>query len=207
MHMYCKHCGKKIPESSKFCRYCGNNLLDSHEAELQEINDKVTDVSSNKTEYADFLIRFGAYTIDILGMAGGAFLIGIVLSLLFRDGVYEWPDIIWSYFSYVIYNTFTLSIWSTTFGKYLYGLSVLTKDGDDLNFSIALKRSLLQPLSTFLFGIGYWNMNKNDKKQAWHDTKVDTIVVREKKNLALAYIVTVIAIIVWAYLYNLGIEQ
>ncbi len=36
--MYCKHCGKKIPEGSKFCRFCGKSLVgkaafDSHNEE------------------------------------------------------------------------------------------------------------------------------------------------------------------------------
>jgi len=202
--MYCKHCGKKIPEGSKFCRYCGNKLVGG--SETVSIADEITK-SSTKLEYAGFWIRFGAYAIDILGMVGGMFVIGFILSLIFGEGVWEWPEIIWSYLSYVIYSTFTLSIWSTTFGKYLYGLRVLTEDKEELDFGLALKRSLLQPLSTFFFGIGYWNMNKNDKKQAWHDTKVRTIVVKEEKGLALAYIVTIIAVIVWAYLYSLGMEQ
>lgn len=202
--MYCKHCGKKIPESSKFCRYCGSRLVGSRE--VVSAGDEITKSAIN-LDYAGFWIRFGAYIIDILGMLGGAIAIGAILGYLFGDSVDELPDIFWNYFSYVIYNTFALTIWSTTLGKYLFGLKVVTEKNEDLNFGLALKRSLLQPLSTFFFGVGYWNMNKNDRKQAWHDTKTGIIVTREKKNLALAYIVMVIAIIVWAYFYSLGMEQ
>ena len=31
--MYCKHCGKVIADDSKFCRYCGTNLVDVNLAE------------------------------------------------------------------------------------------------------------------------------------------------------------------------------
>jgi len=201
--MFCKHCGKEIPENSKFCRYCGNQLLSSHKIHAV-IEENINEKRLKKLEYAGFWVRLGAYAIDVLGMEGCVLLIGIALSLLFGEGVWEWPRIIWGYLSYVVYNTFTLSIWSTTFGKYLYGLSVVTEAGEKLEFGTALKRSLLQPLSTFLWGVGYWNMNKNDKKQAWHDKKSGTIVIKKKKNLILAYVLTLIGAIVWAYLYSLN---
>ena len=201
--MFCKHCGEEIPENSKFCRYCGNQLLSSHKIHAV-IEENINENRLKKLEYAGFWVRLGAYAIDVLGMTGGGLLIGIALSLLFGEGVWEWLEFIWGYLSYVVYNTFTLSIWSTTFGKYMYGLKVVTETNEPLDFGTALKRSLLQPLSTFFFGIGYWNMNKNNKKQAWHDTKATTIVIREKKNLTLAYILTLIGIIIWAYLASLN---
>lgn len=204
--MFCKHCGKEIPENSKFCRYCGNQLLSSYKIHAV-IEESINKNRLEKLEYAGFWIRLGAYAIDVLGIMVSMLLIGVALSFLFGEGVWGWPEFIWGYLSYVAYNTFTLSIWSTTFGKYMYGLKVVTETNKPLDFGTALKRSFLQPLSTFFFGVGYWNMNKNNKKQAWHDTKADTIVVREEKNLALAYIVTVIAVIVWAYSYSLGMEQ
>ena len=204
--MFCKHCGKEIPENSKFCRYCGNQLLSSHKIHAV-IEESINKNRLKKLEYAGFWIRLGAYAIDVLGIIVSMLLIGVALSFLFGEGVWGWSEFIWSYLSYVAYNTFALSIWSTTFGKYMYGLKVVTETNKPLDFGTALKRSFLQPLSTFFFGVGYWNMNKNNKKQAWHDTKTGTIVVREEKNLALAYIATVIAVIVWAYFYSLGMEQ
>jgi uncharacterized RDD family membrane protein YckC len=202
--MFCKHCGKEIPENSKFCRYCGNRLLSSHKIDAV-IEKNIKEGAPGEIEYAGFWIRLGAYVIDFLGMFAGAFAIGLVIGYLFGQKTVDvLPEIFWSYFSYVIYNTFTLSIWSTTFGKYMYGLKVVTETNKPLDFGTALERSLLQPLSAFFFGVGYWNMNKNNKKQAWHDTKATTIVIREKKNLTLAYILTLIAIIIWAYLTSLN---
>jgi len=199
--MFCKYCGKEIPENSKFCRYCGKSLDSTSRKEHPEVlSDSLSETSEN-VQYAGFWVRFGAYLIDFLGMMGGAFLMGLVLGYLFGpDLVDVLPDVFWNYFSYVIYSAFTLTIWSTTFGKYMYGLKVVNNENQDISFSQALKRSLLQPLSTLLFGIGYWNMNKNDKKQAWHDTKAETTVIQESKNLILAYIVTFIAVIAWFYL-------
>lgn len=200
---YCSKCGEKTKPDDTFCYNCGNKLTTEHKVEESKVDDKTNSKGNKNVEYAGFWIRLGAYAIDILGMAGGAVVVWFVLSVLFGEEVYEWPDIVAGYFGYVIYSTFTLTIWSTTFGKYLYGLKVETESSNRLNFGRALKRSLLQPLSTVLFGIGYWNMNKNPKKQAWHDKRANTVVVRERKSLALAYIVTIIAVIIWAYLYSL----
>jgi len=213
--MFCKHCGKEIPENSKFCRHCGNKLSIEHKNESLRIDDRIDDKSSEKVEHASFWVRLGAYTIDIIGMITGvvafSYVLGYVGGYLFGESFVEVidniPETIWGYFGYAVYSTFTLTIWSTTFGKYMYGLRVVTEGNEDLDFGQALKRSLLQPLSTLLFGVGYWNMNKNPKKQAWHDKRANTVVVRERKNLTLAYIVTIIAVIIWAYLYSLGLEQ
>jgi len=62
--MYCSKCGKKIPENSKFCRYCGG-AIDTHKIETIADTEKKRDVA--KLEYAGFWIRLGAYIIDLLG--------------------------------------------------------------------------------------------------------------------------------------------
>mgnify|MGYP001564100041 CR=1 FL=1 len=207
--MYCKHCGKEIPENSKFCRYCGNQLTVSNKAHV--VAEEAHQVGSERVEYAGFWVRFGAYVADLSGMFLISFLIGVVLYAFLDETTADslidsTPDFIYGYFAYAIYNTISLSVFSTTFGKYLYGLSVTTENNESLTFGRSLKRSLLQPLSTLFFGAGYWNMGKNPKNQAWHDKSVGTVVVRKQRNLVFAYIVTLIALIAWAY-FAYGLEQ
>lgn len=195
---YCSNCGKQVEEGVKYCGKCGSKVIPSRISKRDGASERVM----HNEEYAGFWIRLGAYSIDILGTVG----VVMVLSLFLGELVYGIPDTLLGYIAYVIYSTLSLSIWSTTIGKGLYGLRVKAEEGSDLKFKVALKRSLLQPLSTAFFGVGYWHMNKNDKRQAWHDTKSSTIVMRERKNLILAYTVTVIAVVIWAYLYSLGSE-
>ncbi|KKT45689.1 MAG: RDD family protein [Candidatus Collierbacteria bacterium GW2011_GWF2_44_15] len=188
--MICTKCGKVNKLSAQFCRYCGSRIVDIEEG----VFDK------EKFTPAGFWIRLGAYIIDLIGILGCAVVLGFVMTILFGESITDLPNVFWSYASYVIYSTFTLSIWSTTLGKYIYGLKVINESENNIDFGTAVKRSLLQPLSTIFFGIGYWNMDKNINKQAWHDEKSRTIVVRRKKNLVLAYLLTIIMGVIWLIL-------
>ncbi len=201
---YCPKCGEKIKTDDTFCSNCGNRLTSEQKNEKPVAENKSKGKDNEKIEYAGFWIRLGAYAIDVLGMIGGDVVVLIVMSVLFGQGVYEWPDIFIGYMGYVVYNTFTLTIWSTSFGKYLYGLKVRTENNEHLNFRQAFKRSLLQPFSTVFFGAGYWNMSKNPKKQAWHDAQTNTVVMRENRNLILAYVATIVGTIIWLSLYSSG---
>jgi len=202
--MYCKYCGKEIPVNSKFCRYCGNEIkMSTNDTKTPKVG-SIKMVDKRKKIYGGFIIRLGAYFADLLGLLLIAFMLGTVLYMFLDERVVDSlldsiPDVIYGYFAYVIYNTITLTIWSTTFGKYLYGLRVSNEDNSNLNFGESLTRSLLQPFSTIFFGIGYWKLNKNTKRQAWHDKTAKTVVTKVEKNLIPAYIVTAIASIVWYY--------
>jgi len=100
--MYCKHCGKRIPENSKFCRFCGNRISASkvkvdtekaggHEEKYYQSNNlEKTNILNNYfnviKKYADFKGRasrkeywlfFLANFIIYLGLAFFEGLIGV----------------------------------------------------------------------------------------------------------------------------------
>lgn len=208
--MFCKNCGKPIPDQSKFCRHCGTKVVIPTSA-ITHLSERETSTIPElrpkpfQIMYAGFTIRLGAYVIDYLGIILVFFLIGIFLYLIF--GVEEYDssyDIVYGYLGYVIYNTISLTLWSTTLGKRVYGLEVKTEEGLNLSFAQALKRSLLQPFSTAFFGIGYWNMNNNPTHQAWHDKTAHTVVTMRKIDYGLAILITVIAAIIWGYIYSIS---
>ncbi len=157
-------------------------------------------------EYASFKIRLGAFIVDLIGFASIAFILGFILTAIeMEDLLIYISDTVLAFIVLLLYNTLSLSKWSTTFGKYLYGLRVVNADdGTNLSFGTSLKRSSLQFLSYIFFGAGYWKMNKNDKRQAWHDVRSGTVVLRKKKNLIVAYIFTIIGILGWLYIQSLA---
>lgn len=204
--MYCKHCGERIEKSSKFCTYCGKEISSAPPSKYLELHEKASVANTIESrELAGLWVRFGAYMIDLLGLFAVALLMGIGVYILFEekraDQLLETiPDAVFGYICYVLYSTASLAFWSTTVGKHLFGLTVTTEENEKLDFSTALKRSLLQPFSTLLFGVGYWGMDKKERKQSWHDQSAKTLVWQEKKNLTLAYIVAVLGILAWAFL-------
>ncbi len=203
--MYCSNCGKKISSNIKYCNYCGSKQSSSNNKEQSLQNEHIhTKNIEKKSTYASFSIRLGAYVIDFGVIMVMAYVFGYLLSYLFAElAIYiidVVPDLVLGYIIFVVYNTISLYCWSTTFGKYLYGLKVADEQRNSLDHTLALKRSLLQPFSTIFFGIGYWNMNKNSRKQAWHDKQVHTVIIRKEKSLALAYLLTISGVFIYLYL-------
>ncbi len=185
--MYCIHCGESNIEKAIYCKKCGKAL------------------NKKELSYAGFWVRFGAYFIDFIGLILLAIILGLVLGILGVSDIFTNGGILIDYSLWIIYSTICLSLWSTTPGKKIYGLEVLKENEERLDFSTALKRALLQPLSFILFGAGFWNMDKNEKKQAWHDKSCHTIVIRVKKsNYILPIILTIIGFLVYLYLRSLG---
>lgn len=184
--MYCSNCGEYNNKSSKYCKECGHEI-------------------KAPTEYAGFWIRFGAYFIDFIGVILLFVCVDILLALVNQYKIVENMGILGDYIAWVLYSTIFLSIWSTTPGKKMYGLSVSKENGERLDFKTAFIRSALQPLSLFFFGAGYWNMDKNIRKQAWHDNHAHTLVEQTRKiNLILPIIFSLIGLLAYFYLRSLA---
>lgn len=202
-NMYCKHCGKKVPEGSKFCRYCGRNLVEEGQATPDTV-EKQSQIMNDKFEYAGFLVRLLAYCIDY------SILLILMIVLVAIFGV-DWPEDAYGLLftaGYVIYSAFFLSVWSKTPGKALLKLVVLNeKDRTILTFGPSIKRSLLQILSTLFFGIGYWNMSSDIKKQTFHDKKSETVVLKKFGGNVFGYIVGFLAIVFVLFLMAYGYSE
>ncbi|MCD8506690.1 DUF805 domain-containing protein [Candidatus Woesebacteria bacterium] len=105
--MYCKHCGKKIPENSKFCRFCGKDLNVSksktkssettgqEKIQFQDENQEQTNFISNYLnvikKYVDFSGRASRreYWMFILVSFAVALILGFVEGLF---GIYPESD-------------------------------------------------------------------------------------------------------------------
>lgn len=185
--MFCNKCGIENKESANFCKECGQPI------------EKV-DLS-----YAGFWIRFGAYFVDFIGIILLAVLIGFIETLLNTPELLTKFGIFADYTLWVIYSTFFLSIFSSTPGKSFYGLKILKENGERLDFKTSLKRALLQPLSLFFFGVGYWNVKWNEKQQYWHDKQLNTVVIRERKgNYIFQVIISILSFCIYLYIISLS---
>ena len=92
----------------------------------------------------------------------------------------------------ILYFVIPLSLWSTTIGKKCFGIFLRSEMGEKLTFKMAVVRTLLQPLSTIFFGLGYRSVLNDPRKQAWHDKKAHTVVLYTKKKSYIWQIVLAI---------------
>lgn len=148
-------------------------------------------------KYAGFGIRLLAYIIDVflfrvlVGFIG--LYIGAAIYLFSNNPLttaanlsnnlsdFGYLDLA-SYLLPILYFSVFLALFSTTPGKYLCKLRVLGENNLPINVVSSFVRSLLQPFSTLLFGIGYVSLLKDPKKRAWHDKVAKTIVVHIKES-------------------------
>ncbi|PIZ62817.1 hypothetical protein COY16_03340 [Candidatus Roizmanbacteria bacterium CG_4_10_14_0_2_um_filter_39_13] len=154
-------------------------------------------------KYASLTKRAAAYFFDYFLILGINIVIVFIIGLLyflFRFKMPTFPIVgyLTFYLLYVIYHTFFLTRWSTTPGKKAFGMMVVTEVGSSVSVKHAFTRSLLQPFSLLLFGIGYINVEKDVYKQAWHDKKAHTIVVsRQKRHYIWQTIIAIIGLIIY----------
>lgn len=218
--MYCSKCGKENPDNAIYCSECGEKIRQILEekrgkiSETEKAGNAVRPKISEKPEaeyYAGFWVRLGAYLVDWgIGSFVFAFLISFILAFLFGSAygnfIASFSDTLFGIGIFIIYKVVFLALFSTTPGKALYGLKVLRKDTqENVTWDMSVVRPFLQILSALVFGIGYWNMNKNKCQQAWHDKQVNSVVVGKRKNLTVPVIITglsILAILYFNVLYS-----
>ena len=164
------------------------------------LDSSVINASLQKTQdiniqYAGFGIRLLAYILDIFFFRVSVAFLGLYIGL----GLYIFSNnpstiatdignkvlgfgYLIDYLLFFLYFSVFLSLFSTTPGKFLCKLRVLGENNLPVNVVNSVIRSLLQPFSTLLFGIGYVSLLKDPKKRAWHDKLARTIVVHTKES-------------------------
>ena len=178
-NMFCTECGTQNQSIAQFCKNCGKEL---------------------PKQYASFALRLGAYCADILGLIIFAVCLGFVVGIFDPEStIFDFYFI--DFFIWVLYSTIFLYFSSATPGKKIYGLTVKSEYTGKITFLTAFLRSILQPISTLFFGAGYWNMDKNEKKQAWHDNTVHTVVIKEKEvNYIIPIFISILGVITYILL-------
>ncbi|HWB62034.1 MAG TPA: RDD family protein [Chitinophagales bacterium] len=146
------------------------------------------EIISINNQYASGLQRLGAFIIDRL-------LLSTIASLF----VWHWwwsPysfDSNWLHLSFkfwgynifretaiiIYYAIMESSSYHATLGKIVFGLKVVDKNNNPVDFSKALLRNLSKILSGLVLGIGYVMIIFDERKQGLHDKIADTFVVRQ----------------------------
>jgi uncharacterized RDD family membrane protein YckC len=136
------------------------------------------EVSTGELNLAGNGRRFGTLIVDYIGYILLAFVIGILVALIFgEEGVQaleKIPDLILGVPILFLYYVFFESLWGRTPGKFLFGTRVVNEDGGRVSFGQVFGRTACRfiPFEAFSFIFG---------EQGWHDKIPGTKVVMHAK--------------------------
>ncbi|MFJ7827065.1 RDD family protein [Psychrobacillus sp. NPDC096623] len=133
---------------------------------------------------AGFWIRFWAYTVDILILASiGMLLIKPIFrlfSLELNNPVWYAPFTIITAVIFYAYFVLMTKFCNQTVGKMIFGIRVISKDGEKLKWSNVIFREWIGRLICVIpLNIPYIVVAFTPKKQGVHDFIADTLVVHE----------------------------
>ncbi len=137
--------------------------------------------------FAGFWVRFLAYIIDLLALAGFK---GIVLGPLFAATSIKSEYLFVPYFSvenivsaliFYLYFVLMTYYFKATLGKMILGLSVYREDAKPLKFTDILFREWIgRIISGVLLGLPYLVVAFNKKHKGIHDYFGETVVLKNK---------------------------
>jgi uncharacterized RDD family membrane protein YckC len=135
--------------------------------------------------YAGFASRFAAFAVDLVVLT--AIFILVLAAINFTASVLTETSIrfnrsdTWVVVAYVVWAfIYFAHFWGLngkTAGGALFGVQVLTNDGNDVSLRRAIGRALAFPLSFLILGLGFLGILWGDRRRALHDVIAGTVVI------------------------------
>lgn len=176
--IYCKKCGEKLPEDSKFCTKCGASV--KSEATTETV---VHRFEKDPHLQEHWIKRVIAYFIDsvIVSIATGILLVVALFPIFISD-----PLGFFNLFNFqfavgalaVVYFIVAETVYGTTIGKNVLGLKVVTTSGEKLVIEKAFIRNISKiipvlPLLDVIGGV----LTSADLHQKYSDRIANTTVI------------------------------
>lgn len=98
------------------------------------------------------------------------------------------PMIVSHGFAPLIMIAYFVGMWTwkgTTIGMICLGLKIVRTDGSEIDFAVALVRSLAACFSFVVFLLGFFWAGWDRQKQSWHDKIAGTIIIQVPKGVSL----------------------
>ncbi len=102
----------------------------------------------------------------------------------------------------VLYSVIMTYYFGGTLGKLAIGLQVVTEGQKKLSFQrIFFRQTIGYSFSSIFFGLGFYAIVKDPRKQAWHDKTVGSCVVQEGNLLFQGILLSIILLITSTYIF------
>ncbi len=97
----------------------------------------------------------------------------------------------------VFYHVLFTHYFGGTPGKLLTGLRVVSGNGKRLSFKrILFRQTIGYSFSWVFFGLGFYSIIKDEKKQGWHDKTVDSVVTTRGNMLIIGLMLLILLYII-----------
>jgi uncharacterized RDD family membrane protein YckC len=135
--------------------------------------------------YAGFASRFAAFAMDLVVLTGIFLLIlaaiNFTASVLTGKSIHFNHGNAWVVVAYAVWGfIYFAHFWGLngkTPGGALFGVQVVTNDGDDVSGRRAIGRTLAFPLSFLILCLGFLGILLGDQRRALHDIIAGTVVI------------------------------
>ena len=147
---FCPNCGASLAAEAKFCAQCGDQL--------------------SGVVAAGFWIRFGAVLVDAVILT----VVNFVLTAIIGSTAV--------FLGLAVGIVYTIGFWTAsgaTPGKMVFGLRVVTVDGDPIGLDKAIIRYIGLWVNVLTLGIGYLFIAFRKDKRGLHDLIAGTVVEKE----------------------------
>ncbi len=101
---------------------------------------------------------------------------------------------------HILYSSVLTYYFGGTFGKLLFGLTVVNHQDKPVSFKkLLFRHSIGYQFSAVVFGLGYLAILRHPQKMAWHDQVVDSKVIRSNYPGLLAIVGIILILIINGY--------
>jgi uncharacterized RDD family membrane protein YckC len=193
----CATCGNVPLPDGRFCLFCGDLLSEPNSKGTGSSQPAKPLAPSASPElftpvYAGFWLRTWAAAIDVALEVVGAFVFTVIIGFVLGRfegplGISPWGSKVATGMAFILvlsvgswlYSAFMeSSSLRATVGKRIFGLQVVTAEGDRVGFGQATVRHFMKFLSLFFLTIGFMMAGWTKRRQALHDMPSDCLVIR-----------------------------
>ncbi len=156
--------------------------------------------------YASIWVRALAKILDSAIVSLDVFVILFMFSAFWSKSLYDFfPSLLWIllyllFIRWVVVffiQPYLISKFGGNVGKILTGLEIVHEDDKYLTFKRAIFREYVARIaSSVMFGVGYYWIIKDKRKQAWHDMLSDTFVVKKSNSGLLIGLIALVPLLI-----------
>jgi uncharacterized RDD family membrane protein YckC len=197
--MVCMRCGCEYTETVAACPMCGASPEQPPEAEAAEKSSATVEISKDEirdcgSEKSAQPVRYGGFWIRCFAAMLDGVVLGFISLLIYAAAIFIIrpqfgeiaesmkalfiPQLVADALMKAFYFIYFHAVTGQTVGKKALGLKVVGVNGQPIGYACSAGRYIGSAISLLVFGLGYFWVGFDSRKQGWHDKMAGSFVVR-----------------------------